>query len=57
MIRLALKYGDIRCRGVGDWVVTHPSNGGIIAYCGTEEECNKVSEELTKLYVRLKKRR
>ena len=46
MIRIAMTDANVRKSSRSGWLVEHPSNGAILAYCDTEEEAKRVQDAI-----------
>jgi hypothetical protein len=46
MIRLIITDADVRKSSRDGWLVEHPSNGAILAYCETEDEAKRVRDAI-----------
>jgi hypothetical protein len=48
MIRFVITDADVR-NSRGGWLVEHPNNGAILAYCATAQEAKRVRDAINDL--------
>jgi hypothetical protein len=49
MIRFVIEKAEVKKSIRGCWIVKHPNNGAILAYCDTEAEATRVCDALAEL--------
>ncbi len=49
MIRFVIDNADVRESQRAGWLVEHPTNSAILAYCDTEEEAKRVRDALGRI--------